>query len=315
MVDGAGPTIEGTTVRNAPDFFSSGGLKFHCGPVFNLPEGFTVTGPGVSGCEPSDSDGDGVPDAIDACPATPPGTAVNATGCSSACLTRFPGLVSWWPAEGTPLDAVGANHGVLFRGTGFGTGQVGQAFSFDGVDDLVHVPSSPGLNLQTALTLDAWINPSIAGGQDRIIAGRPSGYRLILLADDRLRFVFPLAVAGQVIDQSLESTTAVSHDTWAHVAATFDASTGEARLYVNGTLENTLVAPGSIAGMDRPFQIGGFDSSGVARALFAGLIDEVALFDRALAPEEILLEMSLAGRCGEVPRDAHDDAYQVPEDG
>jgi hypothetical protein len=38
------------------------------------------------------------------------------------------------------------------------SGKVGQAFSFDGVDDYLVIPHSPDLN-STTITVDAWIKP------------------------------------------------------------------------------------------------------------------------------------------------------------
>ena len=46
-------------------------------------------------------------------------------------------LVSRWRAEGDGRDAFGANEAVLVNGVSFQRGRVGQAFSFDGVDDYV----------------------------------------------------------------------------------------------------------------------------------------------------------------------------------
>jgi len=42
-------------------------------------------------------------------------------------------LVSWWRAEGNGSDSVGSNNALLLNGVGFASGEVGQAFSFDGM--------------------------------------------------------------------------------------------------------------------------------------------------------------------------------------
>lgn|SRR3990172_186482 len=52
--------------------------------------------------------------------------------------SQFPaGLVAWWPADGNALDVVGSNNGTLLNGTTFALGKVSQAFSLDGVDDII----------------------------------------------------------------------------------------------------------------------------------------------------------------------------------
>src|SRR5262249_42289067 len=61
----------------------------------------------------------------------------------TTCTNAPSGLVSWWRAENSTNDSAGANHGILQNGATFTpAGEVGQAFSFDGVDDYVRVPAS-----------------------------------------------------------------------------------------------------------------------------------------------------------------------------
>ena len=53
------------------------------------------------------------------------------------CTPPPTGLVSWWPGDGNPNDIQDSNDGTLQNGVTFAAGKVGQAFSFDGVDDFV----------------------------------------------------------------------------------------------------------------------------------------------------------------------------------
>lgn len=57
------------------------------------------------------------------------------------CVAPPTGLVSWWPGDGTAIDIVGNNHGILQNGATFAPGMVGLAFSLDGTDDYVSVPN------------------------------------------------------------------------------------------------------------------------------------------------------------------------------
>jgi hypothetical protein len=59
-----------------------------------------------------------------------------------ACTPAPNGLAAWWPAEGTPDEAVANNDGILRNGATFASGKVGQAFSFDGQNDYIEVPDS-----------------------------------------------------------------------------------------------------------------------------------------------------------------------------
>ena len=71
------------------------------------------------------------------------------------CVAPPDGLVGWWRAEGTAADQAGTNHGTLV-GTTFGSGEVGQAFVFDGSGDAVTIGNPPELQLQT-FTIEAWV--------------------------------------------------------------------------------------------------------------------------------------------------------------
>ena len=45
------------------------------------------------------------------------------------------GIVAWWRGEDNALDSVGGNNGTLMNGTSFTSGEVGTAFSFNGVNN------------------------------------------------------------------------------------------------------------------------------------------------------------------------------------
>lgn len=68
------------------------------------------------------------------------------------------GLVDWWPGDGNAKDIVGGNNGTPVGGVTFAPGEVGQAFSFDGLTGAVVVPDAPSLD-QTAT--DKWMPGSI----------------------------------------------------------------------------------------------------------------------------------------------------------
>ena len=72
--------------------------------------------------------------------------------------------------------------------------------------------------------------------------------------------------------------TALTANTWAHLAATYDGVT--MRLYVNGVQVASRAQTGAIATSTNPLQIGGDSIYG---QYFAGLIDEVRVYNRALS--------------------------------
>ena len=218
---------------------------------------------------------------------------------TQVCVQPPEGIVSWLPGDGNANDIADANHGTLQDGATFGTGLVGQAFSFDGTNDLVNVPASSVLNIQSAITLDAWILSASVPTQIDVIHGRPFGYQLVTRPDGNLRFAFPIVgVSG--VSQNVDSASTVPAMTWIHVAATYDSASGTASIYINGVLEGTHITSGQkMPSQNKPLQIGGFSDPGFVGGFFNGLIDEVGIFNRALSTSEIqaIFNAGSAGKC------------------
>ena len=66
-------------------------------------------------------------------------------------------LVSHWAGEDGPADSVGPNNGTEQSGIAYASGQVGRAFSIDGLDDHILVPSSASLSSYQDFTYSFWI--------------------------------------------------------------------------------------------------------------------------------------------------------------
>ncbi len=217
---------------------------------------------------------------------------------SNTCLLPPSGLVSWWPADGNASDIVDGNQGALQNGGTFAAGMVGHAFSLDGIDDFVSVPHSASLN-PSQITVDAWIYATDINGQSipPIVKkageglGQVHGYALEINnnIDGAVRFwVF---ISGGWYNAS--SVSALSTNTWYHVAGTYDGS--EIKLYLNGQLRGSTSAAGIFEPSLNPLHIGADPAN--PNRFFEGLIDEVGIFSRALTVEEIRA-MYLAGSAG-----------------
>lgn len=217
---------------------------------------------------------------------------------SGNCLTPPSGLVAWWRGEGDATDSIGGNNGTLNNGVSFVNGEVGSAFSFNGVNQYVEVPATSALNLTNDLTLEAWVN----------VAGYSANDSLVILSKD-CPFCFVQYALGMdnvnghwVFDSLLghggsytvlTGATAVQLGTWYHVAMTFDGSNLD--LYVNGTLDGTVASAPPLP-TSQPFMIGGLSSGPFD---FHGLVDEVSIYNRALAAGEVqsVFEAGNLGKC------------------
>ena len=85
-------------------------------------------------------------------------------------------------------------------------------------------------------------------------------------------------------------------NTWAHLAATYDGAT--MRFYVNGVQVASRAQTGAIATSTNPLQIGGDSIFG---QYFAGRIDEVRIYNRALSASEVLDDMTTPVVAGTPP--------------
>jgi len=218
--------------------------------------------------------------------------------------------VSWWPGNGDAADIVGGNHGTPLNGATFAPGLVGAAFSLDGVDDFVEVPDSPGFTL-SSITLDAWVKPSSVTGSLHPIVTKynaslpdPTGVSWSFLgaSNGGLGFVAYQSVSDY---RGVESNkTVLAPGVWQHVAATFDSQSQVMVLYVNGDEVPATLMAGStevaISDSVAPVDFGTLvNMQGNLNGLWDGLMDEVDIFNRALAASEIqvIYQAGSGGKC------------------
>lgn len=231
--------------------------------------------------------------------------------CTPVCCVRPPmGMVAWWPGEQgldpaipdvTP-DAVAPRvRGILTGGAAITSGgKVGTGLRFDGVDDHVQVPSRLKLQLGTAFTIQAWVYAYSASGADKVIVDKggsssQSGYGLRLHnGHPALRIKTASCTNLFVADAS----PSLVDSCWHHIVVTRLGST--AKIYVDGTIAGdfTGVCAGSLAN-SMPLEIGGLPLD--PGACFSGIIDEVAVWNRALSPAQIssLWAAGTEGMCRE----------------
>ena len=145
------------------------------------------------------------------------------------------------------------------------------------------------------MTLEAWVQPTAIDGWEAVIV-KELGVNLLsyaLYAHDGA----PLAGGfnapagyGRIggVDQAVRGTARISTTDWTHLAVTYDGSVQ--RLYVNGVLAGSHAQTGSMAVGNQPLRIGG--NASFAGEFFAGLIDEVKVYNRALSAAEIVADMN-----------------------
>ena len=225
---------------------------------------------------------------------------------SPSCVAPPSGMVSWWPGDGNANDIQGINHGTLVNGATFAPGKVGQAFSFDGVDDGVTIQAEDGsLNMGASdFAVDAWVKFTGTGGTRIIFEDGYAGNsiaRLFITANNHGAVFFRDTAGNSVL---AEGTAPINDGLWHFLAGVREGPTGH--FYVDGVLQDSVSNPSlgvinnncglAFIGTTNTFSICG---SVPYESFFSGLIDEVEVIKRALSSTEILSinNAGSAGKC------------------
>jgi hypothetical protein len=224
------------------------------------------------------------------------------------CAVQPAGVISLWKAENNTDDSIGVNPGTLSNGATYAAGRVGQAFSFDGVDDYVFVPDTLTIDGGTQASYAAWVYPEAAPAVDQ--------YNTVLAVGDatlptwtteQCRLLYwrtadsPAATAKFYTDcgtndaeeSYLARFSAQSYpiNAWHSVVVVFN--NGELDMYVNGVLDNgagTNIGPAAINTVAYNYVAMGASvrsDQSLVGSPFHGRIDEVEIFSQALSASEI----------------------------
>lgn len=199
---------------------------------------------------------------------------------------KVAGLVAAYPFDegtGTRVGDVSGhgNHGVT-SGTAWVSGKHGQALAFDGVDDWVAVADANSLDLTTGMTLEAWVKPA-----------ERQGWQAVVIKEADSTAAYALYANG-----SEGPATPLPLNKWTHLAASYDAS--RLTLYVDGIVSLSVPGNGPLRPSAAPLRIGG----SIWGEWFAGAIDEVRVYNRALSAAEIKADMDTP--ITDVPADPND---------
>jgi hypothetical protein len=219
--------------------------------------------------------------------------------------TRPPsGLVSWWPGNGNADDIVGGNH-AIFSDAEYVLGQVRQAFHFDGSGKHVRIPASPSLDvgLGAGLTVEGWINPAGLVAQAPVVEwavnGAYAAHFFINVSGPGQLYANIFAADGG--DRQIETSAGVlNQDTYQHVALTYNKASGIAMLVRNGVVVQEVNLGSFTPRTSGDLYIGYRPASTPFGPIaFNGQIDEVSIYDRALAVEELaaIYEAGAFGKC------------------
>lgn len=194
---------------------------------------------------------------------------------------------------GTVFDSSGnGNDGSINGSVTYGGGGIyGSGLEFDGYDSFVSISDNASLDLTSSGSLEVWFYAEtiidFAGliHKGDQISFADEAYTLQFWNNDRLL----LGIVNESTSEILYSSSVISPGVWYHVVGTWDAS-GMA-IYLNGSLDsstsNTLVVRNSTGGVNIGAQLPVYYNPTYRNFPFDGILDEVAVYNRALTPTEI----------------------------
>jgi hypothetical protein len=193
-----------------------------------------------------------------------------------------PNLVGHWKLDGNANDSAGSNQGTLVGNpTWVSDPQRGWCLDCDGDGDYVDVGKDPSLTFTDQITLACWIkvrafdrnwNAIVTKGDDWVLARTRDDNRVAFLCLGLAGGGWPEVYSGDVNDGN-----------WHHIAGVYDGA--GLYLYQDGACADSKAVHGQINSNWSEVLIG--ENGQAANRFWNGLIDDVRLYNRPLAAEEI----------------------------
>ncbi len=170
------------------------------------------------------------------------------------------------------------NHGTIGGNADWAGGKYAGGLHFDGATHITVPNAEPLSSLTHPMTVGCWVNPDELGG-----------WRNIVEMDGDAGWKMGFHDSGAIVwttyhVQDFISTTPIDPGTWTHVAATWDGS--EAIVYVNGEPDPPIAGGGVIDVSGEPSLDIGWRSTSAA-SFYAGLMDDLFIYDEVLSQDEI----------------------------
>ncbi|UCD30343.1 MAG: discoidin domain-containing protein, partial [Planctomycetota bacterium] len=231
-----------------------------------------------------------------------------------------PSLVGWWKLDDGSGEIALDSSGNAYNGTIHGDplwefGIKDLALEFDGINDYVVVPRMVG----TDFTLMAWIKTSLPG--DEAVGDYPAtggdGLFFAGVLGGATNNDFILALMGTELvfgsgNNSVGPTdqSVVTGD-WVHIALTRSVESGDVSIFIDGVLDITGGLNNNNPLTQNPTIT--FGANTIHLHYYTGLMDDIRIYERALAAEEIKGIVGDVISYSSLPHPANRSTY-VPQD-
>jgi len=208
-------------------------------------------------------------------------------------------LISYYKLDGTSGDVVdshGTNDGTNVGATRGVTGKIGNAFSFDGINDnvLITTMGNFGSNLGNGISLSFWINTTESEFKS-FFGTREAGITGVVVnandgGDGKLAF-YLRDDDGNILWFRNTNDVNFNDGEWHHIVFTANGSSNSGKIYVDGTSKDvtnvTQTTPDNFSNFVYDFVIGATNDEGTVTNFIDADLDEIGFWNRVLSPTEI----------------------------
>ena len=193
------------------------------------------------------------------------------------------GLVAYFPLDGNGTDLISGANGTIYGATPAENrwGDSSKAYSFDGTDDYIEVPFQSTYSTD-AFSFSLWVKPTATSSQHTSpLTFRASTRGHILYKTPQNNWGAWVGTGGSWAENVLGQ---IEVGNWQFIASTY--ASGSYKGYLDGDLVATI-SPSFSKNTSSPLRIGAGKTEGSPDFFFAGVVDEVRLYNRALSAAEV----------------------------
>ncbi|HTJ50161.1 MAG TPA: LamG-like jellyroll fold domain-containing protein, partial [Cyclobacteriaceae bacterium] len=221
--------------------------------------------------------------------------------------------LAYYPLDGDVKDYSGNGYDATLSGAQLTTDEqslANRAYSFSSGSDIIFVPNQSALNFQNQITLSFWVKVNTLAEESFIVShgSWEERWKVSVTPDKKLRWT--VKTFGGTLD--LDSSQPIVLNNFYHVAVVYTGYSME--LYVDGVLDTFVPNTGLMSTTSKDITFGRKDGT-VQKYALKGTLDEVRLYDKALAPDEIATLKSLWNTVTGISPEATVSVYPNPSHG
>lgn len=226
---------------------------------------------------------------------------------SNPAIVDFDNFLATYSVGTSKADSSGKNNNGANYGKAVSAASkdgFGNALRFDGHNDYAQIPSSSTLDLSGGqFTVEFWtkMDSLLATGRHAVFVSRlgttVQGWQVIFDASKNIAGMFRSSTGDNLFSVNYPTLAAGN---WYHIVYTYQAVGSDAtvNLFINGQRIGTKTFVGKTMGTPTGVMYIGTNKDGAPAnnfggREFSGIVDDVAVYSRALSDEEILLHYNL----------------------